>query len=372
MGQQQHTIAMQGLSRKDTVFFTSMLQIVHAKLEATWHLTEIVTDAEAVLVDLESTVGQDFWHNSPNCVKIAYAHQNTCEAEWFLPKPVRVQPLIQLFNALSTIGFSELTVIPESELKTGKQSKTSTSQIAQPINTQVSTKNTPLVPPSDSQSANTAAETTACFNPQIHLLGLLQNAVQQSHITELRCANLPPIYVSPQEQMAYTHRIDIRQLGSNHKILCSAYAEHVEQKVVELEALRTAISTENLQAYPFDTLLWVAALHASRGQLLIGLTYEQRFKLKRWPNFAYLPHQSIHMNLTAFMVKNPATINTITQKTYVPIMNIVNFINACHAINILEITPQIEQSPVAHKTISAPKRHLLQSILQKLMVSHNG
>jgi hypothetical protein len=344
-----YTISTQALEKIDVVLFRSMLQLVQKQLNAVWNID---SSAQIVLVDIEQPEGKSFWESQltrPEILMVAYAKKNFKDTRWFLPKPIRVQPLVNLLNAIAT----QIT----------SQNLQQTTQLRREGNTFLFANKSSIELGAAEQS-NHAVPSEHLFEPAKYLLGLIQLAVQTGQSKRFSCAGLPPLYVLPNEQRCFTSPIHMGQIDSSQKILYGAFAEHIESVDLSIEILNQEIEQQKLQPYPLETLLWLTTLYASHGRLLHEHTQNNFIQLKQWPNFINLPHHPVHINLAAFMLKHVADLKTISAKTHVLLPSVVDFVNACQIIGL--IVEEKCPKRLEDKHLPEQKRQLFKSILKRL------
>ena len=83
-------------------------------------------------------------------------------------------------------------------------------------------------------------------------------------------------------------------------------------------------------------LLFTAALFGSEGRLLKDLDSEKPFHLVHTPYFGMIPHTADHISISKYMVNNNVTIDTISNDTNIDIETVIDFCNACDAIQLLQ------------------------------------
>jgi hypothetical protein len=344
-----YTISTQALEKIDIVLFRSMLQLVQKQLNAMWN---IVNSAKIVLVDIEQPEGKSFWESQltrPEILMIAYAKKNFKDTRWFLPKPIRVQPLVNLLNAIAT----QMT----------SQSLQQTTQLYRHENTFLAANQS--IDLGAAAKSNHSVPSDYLFDPSKYLLGLIQLAVQTGQSKRFSCAGLPPLYVLPNEQRCFTSSIHMGQIDSSQKILYGAFAEHIESVDLSVETLNQEIEQQKLQPYPIETILWLTTLYASHGRLLHEQTQNSFIQLKQWPNFINLPHHPVHINLAAFMLKHVADLKTISSKTHVLLPSVIDFVNACQIIGLI-VEEKRSKRIEDNKHLPEQKRQLFKSILKRL------
>lgn len=336
----------------DGLLFQSMLQLVQRQLNAVWQVAE---SADIVIVDVEQPEGQSYWQtHQTEQQMIVYAKQNTYQAQWYLQKPIRVQPLVQVLNALATWRMNVPTSATRAaatvnRVETPPLRTTTTTAASAPAPTKT---DKPL--PIDSE-----------FQPSRYLIGLLQTVIQLGTAKRLTYADQSPLYILPQEQRCFTTPLP-KTLGQT-TLKGSIYTVAIEQiksEVLTPTALRAEVEKQSLRAYPVETILWYTALQASQGRLIFNQPKQANVRLKQWPNFATLPHLPTHMNLAAFMLKKTADLATIATKTHIPLPTVVDFFNACKLLGL--ITESSHSEPLLEKEVPETKRQLLKGILNRL------
>lgn len=352
------TIATKGLDKNDDIMFRSMLQIINAQLTVEW---EYQAQANVVLVDIETQNGLAFWqHPTEQQILIAYGKENTLQAEWFLPKPVRVKPLVQLLNLLATQQRFTATTPTRPSVITRQQSP------PDPLAVQSNqTHQTPLSP--RTESIEIAAQSNAdYFEPAHSLMGLLQTAQQQQQAIQWQVsAQQPPLLFSPARQLCLTERLQLTRLNAETVHLYNAVPAAIQQTQITEAAIDQAHREHAWQFYSLEMIEWLTALYASQGRLLSGHSLTQLVKLKQWPNLAILPHQPHHIRIAAFMTRNNATLAQIAEQTGLALSVVVNFFNACQLQGLIELNAPVTRLP--HKPISAAKRQLFRGILRRLL-----
>lgn len=360
----QHPISAIALEKMDGILFKSMLQLVQWQLNAEWTFSE---SAQIVLVDIEQPEGKSFWQDHSHdttILMIAYARQNEQRAQWFLPKPIRVQTLVQLLNAITVFKVSVPTATIPPPVDVVSTTPTVTDEPMEKTAV-IPIENKVTVMPVEKNTVHSVTLPNECFEPAQYLLGLLQTTLQSNQAKRFNCGSLPPLYVLPSERRCFIAPINMGQVDIEQRMLYAALAEQVKSVNLSVEALRIEVEKNKLRAYPAETLLWLAALHASHGRLLTGYKKEAGVRLKQWPNFIILPHYSVHINLAAFMLKHTTDIFTIAGKTRLSLSTVIDFVNACKVIGL--IVEGRNPEATTERAIPDPKRNLLKNILKRLL-----
>ncbi|GIX34354.1 MAG: hypothetical protein KatS3mg126_0133 [Lysobacteraceae bacterium] len=87
-------------------------------------------------------------------------------------------------------------------------------------------------------------------------------------------------------------------------------------------------------AQPLSRLLWLAGLGASPGRLLPELEGALRFRLLKYP--ATEREFPRHIRIATAMLKQPASPEEIAAASGQPLADVIDFINACAAIGLIE------------------------------------
>jgi hypothetical protein len=372
----EYKITTRALDKTDSAFFKSMLQLIQNQLTIKWTYEE---NAYIVLVDLEQPEGIEFWISKPRGVfLIAYARQNFYQAEWFLQKPLRIQPLLQLLNSLATLQpaqlLGEMATIPAEIPPTHDAPDVPTTVATIPSSTTAASL--PPIPSLFSKAIQSAEAATQnktwldnkleYFEPSLYLLGLLQDSLAKAQPRRFSCLGAAPLYLLPHENCCFSAITKMQHLDPLQKSLYSSYAKNIKVAELTTEDLLAEVQKNALRSYPADTALWLAALHCSHGRLFLGQSPNSVIRLKHWPNFIVLPHDTVHVSLAAFMLKNMTNLVTIAQRTNTTLEIVVNFFNACKVIGLTVEAPATENH-LTNKTVAEPKRRTLKDILSRLL-----
>jgi len=306
-------IATHALSDSNQQFFNFMLKLIKKQLKTNWILGQ-QDNANVIVVDVDQPQGRQFWHSHQGSQRlIAFSWSNALKTRWYLPKPLRdIQPLVEVLNQ-----FTNLYV---------------------PI---------------------TSAESTPQFEPQYYLLGLIQEALKAEKPQCFRYGAMA-LYLLPEPQQCFMLPTDLKQL----KLFCGMQAIDIEQTRLSEVELLSQIQQDNLHLYRLETILWLSTLYASHGRLMIGYEKTQQLRLKSWPNFTKLPYKGIHMDLAAFMVRQSSDVVTIAQEKQVSLSTVIDFLNACIVLDLVECTQQTDKPP--QRGMIQNKRQFFKSLLKQL------
>ncbi len=356
-----YKISATHLSKNDNVFFKSMLQLIQIQLNDTWSYEET---ADIVLADIETPLGVAFWEESTqqqDKLVIAYARQNTCNAEWFLPKPIRVQALIKQLNAIATFKSTVQGAVQTSQ--TSENSPSSISTTKANLLGNIPNNTAQQVKPSDIPTNKPVS--IEYFEPEHSLLGLIQSTIKKCETKCFTCEQGETIYISPQQKRCFTSKINFNHLTQKQRRLYASVAAQVTMTNLSEDALHQMAKAQGLENYAVETLLWLVTLCASQGRLMAGVAENSYVRLKQWPNFAVLPCQPVHLRIAAFMLKNATTLTTVSEKTRVDFSTLVDFFNACKVADLIVETTDQNVSTEA-KPKSSAEQYLFKNILKRL------
>lgn len=186
------------------------------------------------------------------------------------------------------------------------------------------------------------------FEPQEYLLGLIQRSLADRRMRRCVLPGQPPLFLAPAENRYYTTADIASVMALGSALLLDLEVDIVEtlgpaeeeEEVVQIGRMRVRRKKESaapkLPARPLSELLFWAALGASRGRLLAGRRLDDPVRLKRWPEAACLEQDRRFFPLAAFMTANAASLPRIAELTRIPLARVIDFHNACAAIDLLE------------------------------------
>lgn len=188
------------------------------------------------------------------------------------------------------------------------------------------------------------------FDPQEYLLGLIQRAQADHKMRRCVLPGLPPLFIAPQDGKYHT-------LADRAALAAYASApvtdlqvgvvdglgesSEEEEELVQIGRMlvrrkKTSAAAPKMPARPLSELLFLAALGASRGRLAAGARLDEPVRLQRWPDAVCIERDRKFFPLAAFMTSNAASPQVIAERTGVPLARVVDFHNACAAVDIIE------------------------------------
>jgi len=167
------------------------------------------------------------------------------------------------------------------------------------------------------------------FNSGSRLLGLLLNIIEKGKTTQISHNDYPDLRIFPDNGWF----VFSEELDSYPKM----FRESAKSFIVEIldEEIKDELFSGHLPQSLWK-LLFTAALFGSEGKLLEHLNSGASFHLIHTPYFGMIPHTSDHITIAEFMVDNNSDIETISNSTNIDIETVIDFCNACDAIQLLK------------------------------------
>ena len=128
-------------------------------------------------------------------------------------------------------------------------------------------------------------------------------------------------------------------------------------------ALDTCVETPSLPVHQASYQTSKPPVSPSSIRLDNRLNDQDRFKLKRWPDFKKINYTPCHVRIAVMIRKTAHDINSLTNMVDLPRAGVVEFINRCYELGYLEI-----ESGLAAVVTSpqVPRRSLFQKIRNRL------
>jgi len=272
-------------------YLRSLFALLKTYLEPSWCIATRLGDLpDAVLVDMDSREGQQVWENVDfgGTPRIALSRDRVLAAEWTLLKPIRPGGPHSLTEVLTAVA--------------GKL------QLSTPVS-----------------SARTSG--------WIPFAGLVRRACQRPYPSDVVLATGSAVVVDPQGQVFYSSRTtdELAALLRNRR--------RIDGKVVDVPDARkfaVRLARWGIRPRPLEELQWLTGLVTGAGESLGAWNPRELVRLKRWPNFALLPHRQFHLKMTAILTADGASVGTLAEACEVATGDAADFLNACAEIGILE------------------------------------
>ena len=89
--------------------------------------------------------------------------------------------------------------------------------------------------------------------------------------------------------------------------------------------------------HSLDKLLWMVGLTRTDGQLLRGMPEDAKLKLKHWPDFGKLAHETFHFRMAALLARGAHTVEQLAAASSRPVAEARAFVNACALCDLLRV-----------------------------------
>ena len=272
-------------------YLRSLLALLKTYLEPSWCIAARLGDLpDAVLVDMDSKEGHQVWENVNfgGTPRIALSRDQVLAAEWTLLKPIRPGGPHSLTEVLTAVA--------------GKL------QLSAP------------------------ASSTPTYNWR-PFASMVRRACQQRYPSDVVLATGSALVIDPQGQVFYSSRTtdELTALLRNRR--------RIDGKVVDVpdtRKLAARLARWGIRPRPLEELLWLTGLVTGAGESLGTWDLREPVRLKRWPDFASLPHRQVHLKMAAILSDHGSLAGELAVACGVATGDAADFLNACAEIGILE------------------------------------
>lgn len=101
------------------------------------------------------------------------------------------------------------------------------------------------------------------------------------------------------------------------------------------EEERGALLARKRNFDPLVKLEWIFWLTGSNGDLRPELHVSKPYRLRKWPDFARLPHYRADVRMASLLKAEALTVGQLAERAGVRLETACNFVNACAALNFL-------------------------------------
>ena len=162
---------------------------------------------------------------------------------------------------------------------------------------------------------------------------MVRGACQQRYPSDVVLATGSALVIDPQGQVFYSSRTtdELTALLRNRR--------RIDGKVVDVpdaRKLAVRLARWGIRPRPLEELLWLKGLVVGAGESLGAWDPREPVRLKRWPNFAALPHRQVHLKMAAILTDGEAQSQALAAACEVAAGDAADFLNACAEIGILE------------------------------------
>jgi len=272
-------------------YLRSVLALLKDYLEPSWCIAARLGDLpDAILVEMDSKEGRQVWENVDfgGTPRIALSRDQVLAAEWTLLKPIRPGGPHSLTEVLTAVA--------------GKLQL----------------------------SAPASSTPTSDWRP---FASMVRRACQQPYPSDVVLATGSAVVVDPQGQVFYSSRTtdELAALLRNRR--------RIDGKVVDVadaRKLAVRLARWGIRPRPLEELLWLKGLVTGAGESLGAWDPREPVRLKRWPNFASLPHRQVHLKMAAILRDHGSLASGLAVACEVATGDAADFLNACAEIGILE------------------------------------
>lgn len=346
------TLALAGLEQDDITDFRRVFGKLRSQLEADWRLVDDA-DADLTVIDIDSIYGHMDWlklTGSGMRTAVYTSAQYTKESDLVLFKPLQTENLADVLNVVAgELGAgggapTEVKPAPPAAKPAGAKQKPEPVSAESPDEA-IAPQSTPnpeqgisspaVVPESREVASVKAVEAIPDETVDDEADGAKAVEVKTVGACLLDGAIEKPVRIAVEGE-AWT--IDPGRSAYHGPAKLKPFSSALEQSadqlrkvdVLELEKIRKGA------AQPISRLRWFAGLMASPGKLNPALVASQSYKLARWPQIEReFPR---HFRIATAMMKQAGSVGELSQASGAPEPDVIDFINACHAIGIVEYT----------------------------------
>lgn len=327
------TLALCGLERSEEATIRGIFDAAVSRSGIPWTLAD-EGSADALLIDVDSMYGQMSWlraQGGPRPI-VALTAATRADADFLLPRPPTLDSLAGVLGMLAErVAGNKETRDAAPAVEASKPAPTPTAA-PQPVASPAAAPLPPTVElprPAEVMAAPTPTPPAAPVpevRRDLRLIDFLRSQRLPGAV-RLRGAT-PPLVVDPIGRSFLGGGALKPLLPLAAEVLTSDRWEAVTPH--EYERLKAELGGEQ----PLPRLLWLAGLGASHGELLPELAGASRFKLAKYPTTEReFPK---HIRMATAMLKQLATVDEIAAASGQPREDVVDFINACAAIELIE------------------------------------
>lgn len=344
MTQQSFNISSRYLSVNGELVLKAMISLTKLSPSVRWEYTG-ESDSDIVIIDTDREEGRRMWMDLSNsgCQQTLIAY--TAKADRFpegalvLTKPLRSSELVPLLEKITREKLAQ------------RGEHTTTVEQQQDITTDALLPSDAFVDPISRDDTEAIALATGQRALDI---------VLEREKTPIRIINSEHTVIIERSRRQYFGEENVNTVKE------LLLAENRSVQIEEIDMDRFAEYTVGLTAHELDIPLWEAVLDSSCGQLISGLSTNQTYRLRRWPDFKKLEHKPIHVRLTVFLSKRGGDINALARLSGIPVERVIDFVNACHALHYLEIQKEAVASPPPQNSANKSKLSLFGRIRARL------
>ena len=320
------TIAVTGVTEHDAARFATLMERHRGKLDVSWANGD-ASDADLLLVDVESAYGQMDWLRARSRGRLVIAYTSASEPiepEFSLRKPVVGGDLVALLNRVG----ANLGAKPEAPAP------------LQPANAANYEPATPVL--AVVRAPEVAAPPVAAPLPTAAFIDEVVAALDPGEgPMRLVCEGLPSIIIDPAKQRWHA--------GVGLKALAGWCKRPLgRDQMVHLNAEEFASAVEILPGQPYSRLVWFAHLMRGEGNLDPALPADSRYRLNRWP----LVEREFprHFRIATAMMRGIGSLEEIAAQSTASVADVADFINAYNALGYVECEGAVSMAVIADRS----------------------
>ena len=349
-------MAVVGLESRDLALLETAIDLASGLETGRWELVDDQEAAQVILVNLDVSAGEESAENyGTNQLMVQYSASDAIDHS----DGITLSPPLSYRNVTNLLKKLELELaktdrksqridqVAKADKKTTTSKAHSETVIEQlnpadivkhkidwlsdevdesPILTEITSPPADLVSTKTTDQKSPFAET---FIADSRLLGIVLNTIENGHTTLISHKNYPELKIFPDNGwFVFSEELD------SHPEMFREAADSFSIEILENEIKDELFSGRLPQS--LWKLLFTAALFGSEGRLLKDLDSEKPFHLVHTPYFGMIPHTADHISISEYMVNNNVTIDTISNDTNIDIETVIDFCNACDAIQLLQ------------------------------------
>lgn len=317
------TVCFTGMDNADIEKLTAMFADANRRAGDAWALIG-ATDADMLIVDVDSMYGHMTWlklHNSGRIV-VALSNSEKADGDHLLLRPVTTDKLATLLAQHAGTSVAPALSRPE-PITAPVPAVAAETPVARPA------AEAPIARPAPEPMPVPAAPPEPVAPPREPMLGDYLVAGALPGPVKLILPDAPPLVLDPQSR-TYLGPAALKGFVPYGKAVIradgwTAVTPH------EFERLKAELGG----AQPYVRLQWLAALVAGEGRLAPGYDPNLKFKLLKWPQIEReFPK---HFRIATAMMKGPQLLTEIADASTVPLAEVTDFVNANLATGMAEM-----------------------------------
>lgn len=197
------------------------------------------------------------------------------------------------------------------------------------------------------------------YDPEKYLMGIVRECLADGMPRRMSCSDGDStVVIDPARNQCVMQDDEPAQCQ-----ILSLARDRIEVRLLSKAELMGETLATQAHTLPITDLLFLSVLLGSQGRMWAGCQTDEPIRLKQWPGLGHLPDSVEYINLAAFMSGNNADIKTIVERTGMSQRQVIDFHNACMAVDLLDRGGEVV---VREKSINPSVRDLYQKIAKRL------